>query len=428
MILKLRNRLVRIIMIFVAVIMLLAFVSIFAVTFMRVRSENMEKITSKEIVTVFSEGQAVLNGQELSDALVINRISPALGVYFNLITDGDGVLVYIDSALNLDHSVYEKASAIALGSPGGGTVELNGRMWQYMSSPAATSLSYDNVSSQVEQILHRFLDITDSINLLHTLAITLFCLYIFLMGIFFFMAKFFANRSVRPMAEALENQHRFIADASHELKTPISTLGANLEVLYASREERIQDQLRWLDNSKKVLHRMTALIKDMLELAKVDEYSEKPLMKDINVNDMIEDVLDYFQPAASHRQIEIVEKIDAALYAYSDRGLLQQVLEILMDNAIRYTDDHGEIRIQAGYEKGALALRIGNTGPGITSADIHKIFDRFYRGDKARAYSDGSYGLGLSIAQSAVHKLGGSLSVQSDCQMTTFTLKIPKRR
>lgn len=408
MILKLRNRLVRTIMAFVAVILLLAFLSVFAVTWIRVQSENTEKITGTEIVEVSSDGHITMNGREISDAVVINRISPGLGIYFNLMTDQNGELV-IDSALNLDRDVYEQAEEIALGNPDGGTCELAGRTWQYISLPATTLFSVDEAPAQQGQRFHRFLDITDSMQLIQTLALTLSCLYVILMLAFLFMARYFANRSVRPMAEAWENQRQFIADASHELKTPISTLRANLDVLYSSREEPVESQIRWLNNSKKVLNRMTMLIQDMLELMKVEEHSEKIPPGNVDVTQLLEEVLDTFQPRAHAKHIEIIEEEGAPLHVYTYQALLQQVMEILMDNAIQYTNNDGQIRIHALSEKGELVLRIQNTGSGIPPGDIEKVFDRFYRGDKARVYSGGNYGLGLAIARSAAQKLGGSL-------------------
>jgi len=428
MILKLRNRMMGTIMAFVSIIMLAAFITVFMITFSHIQSENREKITSDETIEITTDGQVLIDGQEKPDAIVVNRISPSLGVYFNLLLDRNGGLFFIDSALNLEHDIYVQAGRIASENPDGGTIELEGRRWQYVSGPAETMFSDYDSTTQDEFIHVRFLDITDSHKTLETLLFTLIGLYFVLMAVFFILARFFANRSIKPMAEAWENQRQFIADASHELKTPISTLNTNLDVLYASQEDTIKNQVKWLDNSKKVLGRMTSLIRDMIELAKVDELSEKPPMEHFNVSEILEATLDYFDPAAKAKHIEIVENIDAFISVHTNHALLQQVIEILMDNAIKYTDDDGQIRIDAYAEKNDTVIRIQNTGAGIAPADIEKIFDRFYRGDKSRVYSDDSYGLGLSIAKAAVQKLGGDISVQSDTNKTCFTVKIPNAK
>jgi len=183
------------------------------------------------------------------------------------------------------------------------------------------------------------------------------------MIVFFILARYFANRSVRPMAEAWESQRQFIANASHELKTPISTLNANLDILYASQEDTIEEQVKWLDNSKKVLSRMMALIQSMLELAKVDELSDNQNIEEVLINQLLDAV-----------------------------------------------------------------IKVQNTGDGIHPADIDKIFDRFYRGDKACVYKNGNYGLGLSIAKSVGQKLGGEISAESNSERTVFTMKIPNNK
>ena len=230
------------------------------------------------------------------------------------------------------------------------------------------------------------------------------------------------------MAEAWESQRQFIADASHELKTPISTLNANLDILYASREDTIKAQVKWLNNSKKVLSRMTALIQSMLELAKVDELGDKHNMEDVLINHLLDEVTDCYAPLADKKNIVIVEDIDFDVHVFSNYSMVQQVVEILMDNAVKYTNDDGEIRITAYTEKSSAVIQIQNTGTGISPSDIDKIFDRFYRGDKARVYKEGNYGLGLSIAKSIVQNLGGEISAESNSKRTVFTMRIPNNK
>ena len=277
-------------------------------------------------------------------------------------------------------------------------------------------------------LIYRFLDITESYQTLETLLITLIGLYIALIIVFYVLARYFANRSIRPMAEAWESQRQFIADASHELKTPISTLNANLDIFYASQEDTIKEQVKWLDNSKKVLSRMTSLIQSMLELVKVDELSEMHNIENVPINHLLDEVADYYAPLADKKNIVIVEDYDSDIHVYSNYSMVQQVVEILMENAVKYTNDDGEISITAYAEKSDVVMQIQNTGAGISPADIDKIFDRFYRGDKVRVYKEGNYGLGLSIAKSVVQKLGGAISAKSNSERTVFTVRIPNNK
>jgi len=425
MIIKLRNRLTMTIMIFISVIMLLAFTAIYVISYARIRAENQEKLSSLEKIEVTEGGNMLFNGKEITDAVVINRISPALGIYFNLLADENGNLIFADSVLNYDQDFYYAANEIATARPNGGITQLEDRTWQYILSPASTSFSDESIPGDLTHI--RFLDVTDSAASLKTLALSLIVLYLVLMLVFGFLARYFANRSIRPMAEAWESQQQFIADASHELKTPMSTLNTNLDILYASQEDTVKEQIKWLDNSKKVLARITVLIKDMLELAKIEQLDEMPDISSVDVRELFDAVIDYFSPAANAKQIEIVEDIQAELDFYSNHNMIQQVIEALLDNAVKYTNEGGQINICSSLQKNSLSVKIKNTGPGIAPVDINKIFNRFYRGDKARVYDEGSYGLGLSISKSAVQRLGGAITVESNTEVTTFTLKIPNK-
>lgn len=429
MIIKLRNRLIGAIMAFVSVILLLAFVAVYMVTYVRIHRENMEKINSEETVQVTSGERVVENGRLIENAYVVNRISPALGVYFNLVADASGELQYIDSALDLRMEDYESAGTIARNNPDGGITELGGRRWLYSTGSGFYQDAGDNSVLQSDGFVFiRFLDITDSVQTLQTLSVTLIALYIALIGVFFVLARVIANRSVRPMAEAWDSQRQFIADASHELKTPISTLNANLDILYASREEPITQQIKWLDNSKKVLSRMQVLVQNMLELAKVDEWQGNVGAEDVSVDHLLEEAVDSYVPLFMQKDIDVVEAIDSNLGIHSNYSVIQQIVEILLDNAVKYTQHGGTIRVAAWAEKNAVALQIKNSGKGISPTDINRVFDRFYRGDKARVYSEGNYGLGLSIAKAAAEKLGGEIGVKSDAHWTAFTLMIPNRK
>jgi len=428
MIIKLRNQLIAAIMAFVSIIMLVAFISIYMVSYIRIYNENMEKVNSEETVEITSDGQMIWDGQVIEDAFVISRISPALGVYFNLIADASGNLLYIDSVLDLSKEDYALAATIAMKNPDGGIAELWGRKWQYTTYLGVYQLDDSNSAQSDGLTFIRFLDITDSYKTLETLLFTLIGLYFVLMIVFFILAWYFANRSVRPMAEAWESQRQFIADASHELKTPISTLNANLDILYASQEDTIKEQVKWLDNSKKVLSRMTALIQSMLELAKVDELSDTQNIDEVLINQLLDEAADSYAPLAAKKNIAIVEDLDFNIHIFSNYNMIQQAVEILMDNAVKYTNENGEIQISAYVEKNDAVIKVQNTGDGIPPADIDKIFDRFYRGDKARVYKNGNYGLGLSIAKSVVQKLGGEISAESNSERTVFTMKIPNNK
>lgn len=429
MIIKLRNRLIATIMAFISIIMLVAFASIYMVTYIRTYNENTEKVNSTEEIKISSDGQMIFEGEVITNAFVVNRISPALGVYFNLVTNAYGNVVLVDSALNLEMDDYEAAAMIATNNPNSGITEFSGRKWQYISvAPEDLHIDLNASTTLTDLTFVRFLDVTESYKTLETLLVTLAGLYVVLLVIFYVLARFFAARAVAPMAEAWENQRQFIADASHELKTPISTLNANLDILYASQDDTIREQVRWLDNSKTVLTRMMTLIQSMLELAKVDESDENYQLEDVSISHLLNEVADSYIPLANKKNISIIEDVAADAFLHSNHGMIQQIVEILMDNAVKYTNDGGQIQVSAFSEKGGAVIKVQNTGEGISPTDIDKIFDRFYRGDKSRVYKEGNYGLGLSIAKSTVQKLGGEISVQGNSMHTIFIVRIPSKK
>jgi signal transduction histidine kinase len=230
------------------------------------------------------------------------------------------------------------------------------------------------------------------------------------------------------MQELMEGQRRFVADASHELKTPLSTLNTNLDILYSSQDETIKQQMKWLNNSKETLSRMTGLIQNMLELAKVDESNNEYHCEDVCVNDLLDEAVDYYAPFALKKNIIPAIYVGEDIHVFSNYNVIQQIVEILLDNAVKYANESGEIKLSASIEKNSIEIKVQNTGAGIVSADIDKIFNRFYRSDAARVYQEGSYGLGLPIAKSAAQKIGGTIYVQSNTLQTTFTLRIPNKK
>ena len=177
-----------------------------------------------------------------------------------------------------------------------------------------------------------------------------------------------------------------------------------------------------------MLSRMMALIQSMLELAKVDELSDNQNIEEALINQLLDEAADSYAPFAAKKNIVIMEGIDFNIHIFSNYNMIQQAVEILMDNAVKYTNENGEIQISAYVEKNDAVIKVQNTGDGIPPADIDKIFDRFYRGDKARVYKNGNYGLGLSIAKSVGQKLGGEISAESNSERTVFTMKIPNNK
>jgi signal transduction histidine kinase len=331
--------------------------------------------------------------------------------------DAQGNVAEIASVIDWPESIYRQAAADVMKHPAaGGVLILGGRRWQYLVSPAIVEFrSSDSmalrISGQFSSV--RFLDITDSHQTLTTLAWTLCGIAAIIIVIFFFISRFFANRAIRPMEEAWNKQTRFIADASHELKTPLSIINANCGVLYANREEAIGTQLKWVDSILSNTDRMTGLIRGLLSLAQLEGARDKPRPCPFNLSETLESAAREMEPVAAEKELHIVKQLERDIEITSDQERIRQVLLILLDNAVKYTEPGGCISVSLEQGRRQLACVIRNTGEGITAENLPRVFDRFYRGDPSRSSGNRGYGLGLAIAKDITDQLGITLTADS---------------
>lgn len=429
MINQFRKRLITLTTIFVAIILTTAFAAIFLTTYLKQESDNLEKLNQAEQLRI--TGGRVTFDEKSDDTVEINRIVPGAGVYFNMLVDKSGKPMMIDSALKLSKKQYHKAAKYAWKNRAGGVVKINGREWQYVVAPAIANFDYGSKEQAVEKddetYLMRFLDITDSKKSLSSLAITLIIVGIGLMLLFFLVIIYFTNRAIRPMEEAWQKQKQFVADASHELKTPLSIISTNVGVLYTSKDETISEQLKWLDNISSGIDRMNGLVNNLLRIAKTDTSFEQLTISEVQLDRLLEKSFSHYEAKFEAKQIT-VNKTIAKVTARTDENLLGQLFDIFMDNASKYTNKNGSFDLFLGTKGKETTIKFTNTGDGIAEEDLPKIFDRFYRTNEVRQKYAGSYGLGLSIAQSIVEQLGGKIEVVSSVkEETEFTICLPSK-
>ena len=226
------------------------------------------------------------------------------------------------------------------------------------------------------------------------------------------------------MKIAWDNQQRFFSDASHELKTPLSIITANIGVLYANKEETINSQLKWLEYALNGTKRMSGLVQSMLTLSKIETDNTFLSKSRVNISNALIEAVNSFGAATSDKNIDITENITMDILMNTYPVLMEQLIHILIDNAVRYTPFGGTIDITLFREKSIVILKVENSGPGISKEDLPKIFDRFFRSDISRTASGDSYGLGLSMAKSSIEKIGGKIEAASiENEKTTFTIK-----
>lgn len=434
MITKTRRRFMLVLMLVTIVILVAALVAVYWLTYSSQETSNRQRLNSFEEININASGKVTFDGDK-TDAYVVEHTKPDIGTYFTMLVNQGQVQSIYTSIEDFSQDLYQTAADIAWQGKNYGKVELEGRMWQYCISPSITNTTTDTTeitpddeqeeNNQDETSIIRFVDITESQQTLQSLALTLCVIGILLLIFFFFFSLFFSKRAIEPLTEVMEKQRQFVADASHELKTPVSIIKANCSVLYTNEENTIASQKEWLDNIVTGTDRMSNLIQGLIALVKIEGTDNEIIKSEISIGKVIEESLEMLDLMIEEKSLTI-ETNDRAEAIWSDLDCFRQVLGIVLDNAIKYSNNRGIIRIDVTSEKKWLCLSVFNTGDGIVKEDLEKIFNRFYRGEGART-ADGSYGLGLSIAQTVMRRLGGSITAESIAgQSVTFKLRFPK--
>ena len=232
----------------------------------------------------------------------------------------------------------------------------------------------------------------------------------------------FSGRIVRPMAESYEKQRRFITDAGHELKTPLTIIGADADLLELELGEN-----EWLSDIRTQVVRLTGLTQDLIYLSRMDEAQPRLQRIEFPLSDVAEEVAQSFQGPALAQGKALALDIHPLLSYTGDEKSLRQLISILLDNAVKYSPAGASIRVSLRREGRSLRLCVANpTEQAISRKQLDHLFDRFYRVDSSRASETGGYGLGMSIAQSiaAAHK--GKIRAESPEESTlAVTVTLP---
>ena len=244
---------------------------------------------------------------------------------------------------------------------------------------------------------------------------------------FFFISLYLANWTLRPAEQAWRQQQQFVADASHELKTPLTVILANLSILFTKNKETIASQQKWLKNTQDEAMRMKSLVEDLLYLAKSDAAQVRLELTKLNFSELLWNCILPFESIAYESGIMIESNILPDIWVLGDEKSLKQVIVILMDNACKYTPKKGIISVSLNQNQNFALLEVTNSGDPIPEQNLTYLFNRFYRVDESRQHQQGSYGLGLSIAQSIANKHKSKITVNSDLHRgTTFKLPLEK--
>lgn len=234
---------------------------------------------------------------------------------------------------------------------------------------------------------------------------------------------YLARVSVKPLLESMQKQQSFVENASHELRTPLAVLQNRLETLFRKPEATIMESSESIASSLEEVRNMRFLTTNLLNLARRDD-GIKPELGEVEP-DFFNTIFTNYEMIASEndRVFRFENRVHRTII--TDKLLLKQLMTILFDNAVKYTEEEGDIYFEISTTERSLYLTVADNGIGISAADKKKIFDRFYRVDKARTRQKGGFGLGLSLAKQIVDALKGSISVKDNKPNgTVFEVKI----
>ena len=249
------------------------------------------------------------------------------------------------------------------------------------------------------------------------------------LAVFFLISLFLARLSVKPVERAWRQQRQFVADASHELKTPLTVILANTGIMEAHPEATVSSQRRWLGYIQEEAQRMKELVEDMLFLAKHDGTERPRDAQTVNFSDLVTGCALRFESVAFERQVELTSDLQPGLTVSGEPDGLERLVMILLDNAVKYAGERGRVAVSLARRQDRAVLTVSNTGEPIPQEHLAHLFERFYRADGSRSRKEGGYGLGLAIAQTIVESHRGQIEVRSSREEgTVFTVAIPNGR
>ncbi|MGN0518260.1 MAG: sensor histidine kinase [Acutalibacteraceae bacterium] len=353
------------------------------------------------------DGNIILKGDRQGKRFN-NEHAFLLSTFYSVTFSADGEVKSID---NNEDSVYsdDELTQLAVSLISDGSAQ-----------GTSESLVY-RIERNEEYILVAFMD-----NTIVRQSITTLFQYTFIFGsvaiiIIFFLSIYLAKRIVAPLEESYKKQKQFISDAGHELKTPVSVVSTNAEML--SREI---GENQWLSNIQFENNRMAILIKQLMELAKTDNVV--PSMERVNFSRVVVGELLPFESVAFEKGLELsYDSVAENVFVHGNAEQLGQLVSILLDNAVTHSSEHGTVTVSLSVKHGKAYLSVTNKGPEIPKEQCALIFERFYRTDFSRTGEDNHYGLGLAIAKSIITSHHGEIGVSCENGYVTFCASLPTK-
>lgn len=424
---KLRNRLLLVNMIIISALLLGSFAVIYIITYQNIRNsttENLHQIIDfdRRMRMAIPPGGAMDDRHAMPEegrrsmppemGSEIDRRADMMAQFVVYVND-TGEISDVRSPFEIDlESESLDFERMISDADGRGVISYSGGYWAYLAQK-----NHDGYKIG-------FVDYTSERRILLNLLIILSAVWIAALAAAFIISLSSANKSINPVEESYNKQKQFVADASHELKTPLTTINTNIDVLL-SQSNSTDEEKKWLQYIKSETERMTKLTNDLLYLARLDHTEDNPVKCVGRFSETAENVILTMEAVAFEKSISFSYEITPDISVYAPEEQLKQIIMILLDNAMKYTPVGGQIDLSLTRGKSDAVLTVRNNGEGIGEEDMKHIFDRFYRADKSRARESGGYGLGLAIAKSICESCGGDIEVASKKgEYAEFTVRL----
>lgn len=411
---KLKKDFIKLNMLTIALLMF----SVFAIIYVYVYQNTMSSIKAK--VNGITPNSYEIQIRQQSDNFMYDTLLPTdYTLSFNMKLDSNQNIEKIYTYLDMPYETYESAKETVLKKDKRyGSMRLHNKTWFYELNTKETvvltlnGLQKMNISDSIS-----FIDMSESKQLLNNIRMSFLIVGSLMLIAIYYISEKFASKAVDGIEDSWMRQKQFIADASHELKTPLAIIKTNLAVL-----ELDQDDNAWLENIHNETNRMQVLIQDLLLLAQSEDVSDVYELKTFNLSDLVSRNRLIFEPLVYEKNLKLQSDIEEDIELMSDESKIDQIIKIIFDNAIKYTTENGSIHYSLKKQNKAIVIEIENDSESLSQEDLNQVFDRFYRKDSARTGISNSYGLGLAIAKMISENLNSEIKMTSSDNKTKVTL------
>jgi len=284
----------------------------------------------------------------------------------------------------------------------------------------------EDLPPRLREISSRFFSVEELQATKNRLRLNLLVINGVILGVSAVVGYFLAGKTLKPIEESLEEQKRFVADASHELRSPLTALKTSMEVALRDRKMSLPEAKRVIRSNLEDIDSLQSLSNNLLSLVNFQSNGHNLVFKKIEIAEVLKNAYRKILPLAKEKNIKIrIEFKKQTILAHKES--LEEMVFIFLDNAIKYTPQDGEVVVTTKVSKRSLVIKIKDTGIGISKEDIPHIFDRFYRVDQSRSKENmPGFGLGLSLTKRIIEIHKGTVEVSSGLgKGTTFTISLP---